>query len=63
MYTISIGHVNGLYKLECPSSWSMCILNKGHTDGFMTKLCFGDGDVYVDLTLLNIIAALLNLAQ
>ena len=26
------------------------------TDGFMTKLCFGDGDVFVDLTLLNIIA-------
>ena len=23
----------------------------------MTKLCFGDGDVFVDLTLLNILAA------
>ena len=27
------------------------------TDGFMTKLSFGDGDVFVDLTLLNILAA------
>ena len=34
----------------------MCILNKGHADGFMTKLCFGDGDVFVDITLLNTLA-------
>ena len=25
------------------------------THGFMTKLCFGDGDVFVDLSLLNIL--------
>ena len=27
------------------------------TDGFMTKLCFGVGDMFVDLTLLNNLAA------
>ena len=27
------------------------------TDKFMTKLSFGDGDVFVDLTLLNILVA------
>ena len=26
------------------------------TDGFMTNLCFGDGDVFVDITLLNALA-------
>ena len=30
---------------------------KQWTDGFMTKLCFGDGDVFVDLSLLNILAS------
>jgi hypothetical protein len=27
------------------------------TDKFMTKLCFGDGDVFVDFSLLNILVA------
>ena len=26
----------------------------------MTKLCFGDGDVFVDLSLLNILVATIN---
>ena len=33
----------------------MCISNKGHR-WIHEKLCFGDGDVFVDITLLNNLA-------
>ena len=42
-----------------PVSLTLVYLNikTKEADGFMTKLCFGDGDVFVNLTLLNILAA------
>ena len=43
-------------KSLCRSPWPMCILTMD-TDKFMTKWCFGDGNVFVDLSLLNILVA------
>ena len=34
-------------------SLGLCAYKKKDTDGFMTKLCFSDGDVFVGLTLLK----------
>ena len=41
----------------CKKIGTVNFIKQRVTDGFMTKLCFGDGDVFVDLTLLNILAA------
>ena len=43
-------------KSLCRSPWSMCILTMD-TNTFITKWCFGDGNVFVDLSLLNILVA------
>ena len=57
MYTFQLPHT----KLEallraCVAHLGLCAYLTKDTDGFMTKLCLGDGDVFVDLTLLNILA-------
>ena len=41
----------------CVAHLGLCAYSTKDKDKFMTKLCFGDGDVFVDLTLLNILAA------
>ena len=43
------------------AQFGLCAYQTKDIDGFMTKFCFGNGDVFVDLTLLNNLAAYNNL--